>query len=145
MNNLTDLYLKIKSFADDHNMVNNFFVAQSEEDISNREFEYKQLIVIPQLANISREENSPVYSVEFSVAVLDRCIYGNDQSYITAVEENLFVIGQFQDYLSKQNYIVEFQDVELSTVQGEDFNIAGAICDFTVTLSRKPSLLDIDD
>lgn len=145
MNNLTELYVKIKSFADDHNMVNDFFVAQNEDDISKRELNYKQLIITPQSANISRELNSPIYSIEFAVAVLDKCKYGDDKSYMSVLEESLFVIGQLQDYLTQEDYIVEFQDVELASIEAEDFNIAGAVCDFTVTLSRKPHLLDIDN
>ena len=54
-------------------------------------------------------------------------------------------MGQLQDYLAQQDYIVEFQDVELSSIEAEDYNISGAVCDFTVTLSRKPDILEIDD
>ena len=145
MNNLTELYNKVKSFADNHNMVTGFFVAQGESDIANREFDYKQLIITPQIANISREDNNPVYSIEFSVAVLDKCVARNDQSYMLSIEENLFVMGQLQDYLAQQDYTVEFQDVELSSIEAEDYNISGDVCDFTVTLSRKPDILEIDD
>ena len=55
MNNLTELYSKIKSFADDHNMVNEFFVANTEDDLNNREFNFKNSCASTYLKQTSQE------------------------------------------------------------------------------------------
>ena len=41
MNNLYDIYSVIKTFADDHNMVNEFVYIKTEDELSNKEFNYR--------------------------------------------------------------------------------------------------------
>jgi hypothetical protein len=144
MNNLVELYLKIKGFAEDHNMVSGFSVLKNEQDISTREFDYKQLLIIPSEANISRDLNTPVYTLDFGCIVIDRIDMEDDLSYVSIVQENLFIIGQLQDYLIQEGYDVNFEDVDISSGESEDYNISAAICDFSVVLVRKPYLLNID-
>ncbi len=144
MNNLTELYSKIKSFADDHNMVNEFFVANTEEDLNNREFNFKTLALLLLEANISRELNSPIYTLDFGAIVIDKIGEYDDLESIISSEENLFVIGQLQDYLIQEGYDVEFGEVELVSAMGEEYNITSAMSDFSVVLARKPYTRGID-
>ncbi len=59
-------------------------------------------------------------------------------------EENLFVIGQLQDYLIQEGYDVDFGEVELVSAMGEEYNITSAMSDFSVVLARKPYIRGID-
>jgi hypothetical protein len=144
MNNLTELYGKIKSFADDHNMVNEFFVANTEEDLNNREFNFKTLALLLLEANISRDLNSPIYTLDFGAIVIDKIGEDDDLESIMSSEENLFVIGQLQDYLIQEGYDVDFGEVELVSAMGEEYNITSAMSDFSVVLARKPYIRGID-
>ena len=63
MNNLTDLYNEIKSFANWHLMVNEFIFAASEDDLQQYYFDYRTLVLIPSSSNLSRDLNSQVYTL----------------------------------------------------------------------------------
>lgn len=145
MNNLTELYNKIKSFADTHYMVNEFFVANTEDDLNKREFNFKTLALLLLEANISRDLNSPVYTLDFGAIVIDRINEDSDLESIMSSEENLFVIGQLQDYLIQEGYDVNFGEVELVSVMGDEYNITSAMSDFSVVLTRSPYIKDINN
>jgi hypothetical protein len=144
MNNLTRLYKDIKTFADSHRMVNQFLLIGSEDDINKREFEYRTLLMMPLEANLSRELNSPIYTLDFEIILIDRIITDNDSSYISSTEENINVIGQLQDFLLQQQDDVEFNNIEITTGMAEDYNITIAMCDFTVNLARGSYTKDIN-
>lgn len=144
MNNLTRLYSDIKDFADSHNMVNQFMLVGSEDEINTREFNYRTLIMIPLEANLSRDLNSPVYTLDFGIIIIDKIISDDEMSYISSTEENINVVGQLQDYMLQNNDDVSFENVEITTGIAEDYNIAIAMCDFSVNLARNPHVRDID-
>ena len=144
MNNLTELYIKIKDFASSHHMVNEFFLARSEDDLKNREFDYRTLSILPLEANISRDLNSPVYTLDFAAIVLDKMIYEDELNTVSVIEENLFIIGQLQDHLIQEGYDVNFDNVDVLSMKEGDYTISSAVCEFQVVLARKPYKLDID-
>ena len=144
MNNLVSLYNDIKAFAEGHRMVNQFLLIGSEDDINQREFDYRTLIMMPLEANLSRDLNSPVYSLDFGVIVIDKSIVGDDLAYIQSSEENINVIGQLQDYLLQRNRDVDFENVEMTTSMDNDYNITVSMADFSVNLARSPYLKDIN-
>ena len=145
MNNLYDIYTILKGFADDHNMINEFVYAKSEDDLNNLEFDYRSIILITLEANITRQLNSPVYTLDFGVIVLDKVPVRDDYASIRSTEENIFVIGQLQDYLLQQNIDTDFESVDLYTSVGEEYNITSATADFSVTIARKPYIKHIDN
>ena len=69
----------------------------------------------------------------------------DELSYIQSTEENIFIMGQLQDYLTQQGEDVEFDDVELNSSVSEDYNVTIAMTDFTVNLARKPYNRGIDN
>lgn len=144
MNNLTELYIKIKDFASGHHMVNEFFLARSEDDLRNREFDYRTLSILPLEANISRDLNSPVYTLDFAAIILDKMIYEDELNTVSVIEENLFIIGQLQDHLIQEGYDVNFDNVDVLSMKEGDYTISSAVCEFQVVLARKPYKLDID-
>ena len=144
MNTLTRLYSDIKNFADSHGMVNQFLLLGSENDINQKEFEYRTLIMIPLEANLSRDLNSPIYTLDFNITLIDKIISDDDSSYISSTQENINVIGQLQDYMLQRQEDVSFDNIEITTGMAEDYNITIAMCDFTVNLARSPYIKDID-
>jgi len=144
MNNLISLYKDIKTFADGHRMVNQFLLVGSEDDINQREFDYRTLVMIPMEANLSRDLNSPIYTLDFGVIVIDKTIVDNDLAYIQSSEENINIVGQLQDYLQQQGRDVAFDNVEMTTSMDKDYNITIAMTEFTVNLARSPYIKSIN-
>lgn len=144
MNNLTRLYELVETFSSNHNMVNSFKLVGSEDELANTDFDYRSLIMMPLQANLSRELNNPVYELEFGIIVIDRVNLDDSASYIYSSEENIFVIGQLQDYLLQNDVDVVFENVELNTGSNEDYNITIAMADFSAKLARQPYIRDID-
>jgi hypothetical protein len=140
MKTLSDLYGEVKTFAQSHPLVNEFVLVSSEEDLETREFEFRSLVLIPSRSNISRESNRPTYEITFSVVVFDRVDRKDDMSIILSSEENIFVVGQLQDYLLQEldDSDVEFNDIDIVNAAGTDYNITSAVCEFTVALPRSP-------
>lgn len=144
MNSLTELYNTIKEFSESHNMVNEFLLAGSEDDINNLEFNYRSLIMIPLEANLSRELNSPIYTLDFGIIVIDRIMENDSLGTILSSEENINVIGQLQDHLLQLNKDVNFQEIELTTAMAEDYNINVAMTDFSINIARSPYIKGIN-
>jgi len=69
MNNLISLYKDIKTFADGHRMVNQFLLVGSEDDINQREFDYRTLVMIPMEANLSRDLLTSLF-ILFSITLM---------------------------------------------------------------------------
>ena len=67
MNNLTQLYQQIKGFAEDHLMINEFLLISSEDELSQRELNYRAMIMLPLEANLSRELSNPIYTLDFGI------------------------------------------------------------------------------
>lgn len=145
MNNLSDFYNLVKDFCDNHNMINEFMLLSSLNDIDNRVFNYRTFVVVPSRSNISRDLSRPVYSLSFECALLDRCQSSDELASIKSIEENLFVVGQLQDYLIQQNESCYFEDVDVEGYVSENENITGALFEFTIDFARKNYNADIDN
>lgn len=145
MNNLREIYDRIRLFAEGHHMVNQFNFLSSEDEFQHMEFDYRSLIVIPSKSNISRDLSSPVYTLSFSVLILDKAMARNELATIQSIEENIFVVGQLQDYMLQFGIEVDFEDVEITSASASDYNITSVICDFDVVLGRKPYINGIDN
>jgi hypothetical protein len=145
MEGLSSLYNKIKEFSTNHGMVNEFVFARNEQELRNRQFEYRTIVLMPVESNISRDLNSPIYTIDFSLVVLDRAIYDNDDNAVSVIEENIFVIGQLQDFLIKEDYSVEFEDIDIMTINDDNYSVSSAIGNFSVQLSRKPYVMDTNN
>jgi hypothetical protein len=139
-----ELYDLTKSFAEKHRMVNEFGVIGSEEELSTKDYEYRSMQLLVQKANISRELNSPVYQLDFSVIVVEKIDSEDDRQMMLSTEENIFVVSQFQDYLLQQDNDVTFEDIEVIGVDLEDHTVTTAFSNFTVRFSRKPYVNEIN-
>ena len=145
MNNLYDTYNVIKEFAETHNMINEFVYVRSEQELQDLEFDYRSMVVIPLEANITRELNNPIYTLDFGVVVLDKVSKSSDYESIVSVEENIFIIGQLQDYLMQNDMDADFENIDLYTAVGDDYNVTSATADFSINIARKPYTRTIDN
>lgn len=145
MNNLTIIYNEIKGFAQDHNMINEFILVGSEDELSKIDFNYRTMVIMPLEVNLSRELNNPVYELDFAIVIIDRVKLHDSSAYITSTEENIFVMGQLQDFLIQNERDVSFEQVDLTTSSADDYNITVAMADFSIKLARKPYVRDIDN
>jgi hypothetical protein len=78
-----------------------------------------------------------VYTVEFLILVGDKADENDALQLLSSTEENIFVIGQFQDYLQQQMKDAEFGDIEIVNQLRDDYNITSAYTRFTMTFERK--------
>ena len=145
MDGLSSLYNKVKEFASGHKMVNEFYFARNEQELRNKDFNYRTIVLMPTEGNISRDLNSPIYTIDFALIVLDKAIYDNDANAVNVIEENIFVIGQLQDYLIKEDYNVDFENIDIMTMNDENYTVSSAIADFSVQLARKPYVMDTNN
>lgn len=145
MNDLRTFYKKVKDFCADHNMINEFILLNSESDLESRELEYRTFIMIPSSANISRDLARPIYTLSFNCAVLDKCSTKNESASIISIEENLFVIGQLQDFLIQEDENCYIDEVEVENFISEDENVTSAYFDITMSFARKGYKVAIDN
>lgn len=138
MNNLLQLYDSTSAFAERHRMISEFGVLGSEEEIGSVDFKYRSMQLVVSSSNISRELNSPTLRLNFSLIIMDKTVADDSRARLISTEENIFVIGQYQDYLLQQDNDVEFEDIEVVSINdSDDYVITVAYCDFGVNFSRK--------
>ena len=145
MNDLVTIYDLFKTFGEGHSMVNEFKLLNSLDDLETIEVDHRGLYIALEDANISRDEGSPVYDVMFNVVIVDKIPSDDPIALMNSNQENLFVMGQLQDYF-QQNLDGEqsFQEVNMRGFSADDYNITSAISGATFIVGRNPYLRDID-
>lgn len=145
MNDLTTIYELFEQFGTNHSMVNEFKLLNTLEDLEDIEINHRGLFISLEDANISREDANPVYDVNFNIVIVDKVAVDDPLALINSNQENLFVMGQLQDYFI-QNLDGEqsFQEVSMRGFSSEDYNITASISNATFIVGRSTSLKDID-
>lgn len=134
-----------EQFGTNHNMVSEFKLLNSLEDLEKIEMNYRGMYISLNDANISREDSNPVYDISVDIVVVDRILLNDPVALINSNQENLFVMGQLQDYFI-QNLSGEqnFQEVNIQGFSDDDYNITAAISNATFVLGRTPYIKGID-
>lgn len=134
-----------EQFGTNHNMVSEFKLLNSLEDLEKIEMNYRGMYISLNDANISRENSNPVYDISIDIVVVDRILLNDPVALINSNQENLFVMGQLQDYFI-QNLSGEqnFQEVNIQGFSDNDYNITAAISNATFVLGRTPYIKGID-
>ena len=145
MNDLVTIYELFKAFGDSHGMINEFKLIGSLEDLQNIEVSHRGMYVNLDSANVSRSGNSPIYDVTFNVIVIDRVPLYDELALMNSNQENLFVMGQLQDYFG-QNLLGEerFDEVNLQGFSADDYNITTATANCSFSVGRNPDNRGID-
>lgn len=145
MNDLITIYELFEQFGSDHHMVSEFKLLNSLDDLQEIEINHRGLYIALEDANISREDGSPIYDVNFNIVIVDKVILNEPVGLINSNQENLFVMSQLQDYFI-QNLDGEqsFQEVSMRGFSSEDYNITACVSNATFIIGRNPYLRDID-
>jgi hypothetical protein len=145
VNDLTTIYELFEQFGTGHSMVSEFKLLNSLEDLDNVEVNHRGLFIALEDANISREAGNPIYDVNFNIVIVDKVPLNNPLALINSNQENLFVMGQLQDYFI-QNLDGEqnFQEVSMRGFSSEDYNITASVSNATFIVGRGPSSRGID-
>lgn len=145
MTDLLSIYNMFEQFGTNHNMVSEFKLLNSLEDLEKIEMNYRGMYISLNDANISRENSNPVYDISIDIVVVDRILLNDPVALINSNQENLFVMGQLQDYFI-QNLSGEqnFQEVNIQGFSDDDYNITAAISNATFVLGRTPYIKGID-
>lgn len=145
MTDLLSIYKLFEEFGTSHNMVDEFKLLNSLEDLEKMEMKYRGMYIALNDANISRENSNPVYDISIDIVIVDRVALNEPVGLINSNQENLFVMGQLQDYFI-QNLSGEqnFQDVNIQGFSDDDYNITAAISNATFVVGRTPYIKGID-
>lgn len=145
MNDLITIYELFEQFGTNHSMVSEFKLLNSLDDLQNINITHRGMYIALEDANISRESNSPVYDINFNIVIVDRVKMDDPIALINSNQENLFVMGQLQDFFI-QNLDGEqsFQEVSMRGFSSEDYNITASVSNATFVIGRNPYLRDID-
>lgn len=145
MNDLLTIYELFEQFGSNHSMISEFKLLNSLDDLQEIEINHRGLFIALEDANISRDAGNPVYDVNFNIVIVDRVALNDPVGLINSNQENLFVMGQLQDYFI-QNLDGEqsFQEVSMRGFSSEDYNITASVSNATFVVGRNPYLRDID-
>ena len=145
MNDLISIYELFEEFGTTHNMLSEFKLLNSIEDLEKIEMGYRGMYIALNDANISREDSNPIYDINFDIVVVDRTPKDDSLALINSNQENLFVMGQLQDYfIQNLDGNQSFQEVSMRGFSNDDYNITAAISNATFVVSRFPYLKGID-
>ena len=145
MNDLISIYELFEEFGTTHNMLSEFKLLNSIEDLEKIEMGYRGMYIALNDANISREDSNPIYDINFDIVVVDRTDKDDSLALINSNQENLFVMGQLQDYfIQNLDGSQSFQEVSMRGFSNDDYNITAAISNATFVVSRFPYLKGID-
>jgi len=145
VNDLLTIYELFEQFGSNHSMISEFKLLNSLDDLQEVEINHRGLFIALEDANISRDAGNPVYDVNFNIVIVDRVALNDPVGLINSNQENLFVMGQLQDYFI-QNLDGEqsFQEVSMRGFSSEDYNITASVSNATFVVGRNPYLRDID-
>jgi hypothetical protein len=119
-------------------MINQFLFVGSEEEIEAVEFSYRTFIMIPSSSNISRELNRPIYTLSFDCIIIEKYPYHQEEAMMKCIEENMFVAGQFQDFLIQSDENIEVGDAEIGSLGNDDYNVSTVLFTVDVSFARSP-------
>jgi hypothetical protein len=147
MTELKNIVKTIQGFGESHRMVNEVLIFSDEKEYENATFNYRSMHIVVDGARIPRSSGEPVYEVDISLMVVDKTIKGDKLAYIESVQENLFVLGQLQDYLQQSfsEYDFSMTEVNLTPIISEDHNISGAETTLTIRTDRGSYINEIDN
>ena len=126
-------------------MINEFKLIGSLEDLQTIEITHRGLYINLNSANISRDNNSPVYEIYFDVILVDKVVIGDELGLMSSNQENLFIMGQLQDFFGQNlNGEERFDEINTQGFSADDFNITTATTSCSFVVARNPYNRDIN-
>ena len=140
MTTLFDFYKQLKGFVEGHRMINKFKVVGSIEEVDTMNVDARSLFISVESSNISHRLNTN--KVTFALFVVDKCLSDDQESLVISMQENLFVVGQVQDFILSLDNDVEFEEVSIAQAPNDDYNLTAAVCSFEVDFDKNISCTD---
>lgn len=140
MTTLFDFYQQLKGFVEGHRMINKFKVVGSIEEVDTMNVDARSLFISVESSNISHRLNTN--KVTFALFVVDKCLSDDQESLVISMQENLFVVGQVQDFILSLDNDVEFEEVSIAQAPNDDYNLTAAVCSFEVDFDKNISCTD---
>lgn len=140
MTTLFDFYKQLKGFVEGHRMINKFKVVGSIEEVDTMNVDARSLFISVESSNISHRLNTN--KVTFALFVVDKCLADDQESLVISMQENLFVVGQIQDFILSLDNDVEFEEVSIAQAPNDDYNLTAAVCSFEVDFDKNISCTD---
>jgi hypothetical protein len=137
MNQLYDIYAKVKYFADNSSIVQSFHLINSPEEIDTLDSEFPRLIMIPDGFEIL----DGYYNVSYGIIAQDAVVEKNYMMEIQSYEMNVNIIGQLEDYLFNEGKNTEISTGQFapSFVDARNRTVTTAYATMTATVDRIPS------
>ena len=110
----------LNTFGSTHDMLGRQKFIRKESELDLMEFDRPTIVYLTDSANIDNEDGSPIYTVNYIVAVVNKTSDGQFGGTGT-IGESLFILSQLQEYLANQGWSVIFGDVDIQT----DFDDSG--------------------
>lgn len=134
MSNISQLYNSISGFLDGHRMVQEFKLLGSVDELDAVNYKPRSVFLVVDSTDISRENN--LVGVNCSIIVLDKSFKNNPESLILSLQENVFVIGQVQDFILSEDHTCEFFEISTTTADQSEYTTTAAVCRFSVYFDR---------
>jgi hypothetical protein len=134
MTNLFDFYKDLKGFVEGHRMIHNFKVIGSISEVDTMNVDSRSLFISVESGNISHRNNTN--TVTFALFAVDKCISDDEESLVSSIQENIFVIGQVQDFILSIDNDVDFEEVTIAQAPTDDYNLTAAVCSFEVEFDK---------
>jgi hypothetical protein len=147
MTELKNIIQAVQGFGQSHKMVNEVLIFADEEEYEQATFKYRSMHIVIDGARIPRSEGEPVYEVDINLMLVDKTLQDDKLAYVESVQENLFILGQLQDYLQQSFFEYDFSmsDVNLTPIISEEHNITGAETILTIRTDRDSYINEIDN
>ena len=140
MTTLFDFYKQLRGFVEGHRMINKFKVIGSIEEVDTMNVDARSLFISVESSNISHRNNTN--TVTFAVFVVDKCLSDDQDSLVISTQENIFVVGQLQDFILSIDNDVEFEEVNIAQAPSDEYNLTAAVCTFSVDFNKNISCTD---
>jgi len=134
MTTLFDFYKELRGFAEGHRMIEFFKVVGTIEEISTMNLDHRSMLISVDSTDIAHQNN--MMAVTFSLFVVDKCIADDQDSLIVSIQENLFVVGQVQEFILSLDNDVEFEEVVVAQAPETEYTSTAAVCSFTVLFDK---------
>jgi hypothetical protein len=137
MTSLFDFYKELRGFAEGHRMVDFFKVVGSIEDIDFLNLDHRSMFISVESTDLAHQNN--MMGVTFNLFLVDKCISDDQDSLVISIQENLFVVGQVQDFILSLDQDVEFNEVVVAQAPETEYTSTAAICTFKVLFDKNLS------
>lgn len=121
-------------------MIRVFKVIGSIEEVDTMNVDARSLFISVESTNISHRNNTS--KVTFALFVVDKSFSDDEDALVLSMQENIFVIGQVQDFILSIDNDVEFGEVTIAQAPSTDYNLSAAVCTFEVDFDKNISCTD---